>query len=74
MTKITKDLKEKNINELEELKEMGILEEGNFTFLKKLIDRAESVDELQKIKALGTRYKRTGFHFDVRLEVIPDET
>lgn len=72
--KITQDLKEKYLNEFKDLKAKGIIEAGNFEFLKKLIERAESLEELQNIKALGTRYQRTGFHFDVRLQVSGDET
>ncbi|EAJ0324091.1 site-specific DNA-methyltransferase [Campylobacter lari] len=46
----------------------GILEKENADFLIKLIDNAENKTEVLKISALGMTYKRTGFHFDVRLE------
>ncbi|EAK0952048.1 site-specific DNA-methyltransferase [Campylobacter lari] len=46
----------------------GILENENADFLIKLIDNAENKTEVLKISALGMTYKRTGFHFDVRLE------
>lgn len=48
--------------------EDGILEKENADFLKKLIDEAKSKDDVLKIAALGTTLKRTGFHFDTRLE------
>ena len=43
-----------------------ILEPANAKLLKKLIIRADDMDEAMKIAALGTTYKRTGFHFDKR--------
>lgn len=45
-----------------------ILEPTNAELLKKLILHADDVDEAMMIAALGTTYKRTGFHFDKRLE------
>lgn len=45
-----------------------ILEQSNYDLLKKLIDNADTLDEAIKIAELGTTYKRTGFHFDKRLE------
>lgn len=45
-----------------------ILEQSNFDLLKKLVENAGSLDEAIKIAELGTTYKRTGFHFDKRLE------
>lgn len=45
-----------------------ILEPTNAELLKKLIRQADDVDEAMMIAALGTTYKRTGFHFDKRLE------
>lgn len=45
-----------------------ILERSNADLLIKLINRAESITEAISIAELGTTYKRTGFHFDVRLE------
>lgn len=46
----------------------NILEQSNFDLLKKLVENADSLDEAIKIAELGTTYKRTGFHFDKRLE------
>ena len=48
--------------------EDGILEKENAYFLLKLLDKCESVDEVLKLSALGMNLKRTGFHFDKRLE------
>ncbi len=45
-----------------------ILERSNADLLIKLINQAESITEAISIAELGTTYKRTGFHFDVRLE------
>ena len=45
-----------------------ILEPTNAELLKKLIRQADDIDEAMMIAALGTTYKRTGFHFDKRLE------
>lgn len=45
-----------------------ILEPANAALLKKLILKADDIDEASMIAALGTTYKRTGFHFDKRLE------
>ena len=45
-----------------------ILEQTNADLLIKLINNADSLDEAINIAALGTTYKRTGLHFDKRLE------
>lgn len=45
-----------------------ILEPTNAELLKKLIRNADSDDEAMSIATLGTTYKRTGLHFDKRLE------
>lgn len=49
-----------------------IIEQSNADLLKKLINNAESVNEAIMIAELGTTYKRTGFHFDKRLEKMTD--
>ena len=56
------------IEEIKERNKAQILETENAEFLVKLINNAENKTEVLKISALGTMYKRTGFHFDVRLE------
>lgn len=45
-----------------------ILEPTNAELLEKLISKAESDNEAMSIAELGTTYKRTGLHFDKRLE------
>jgi len=45
-----------------------ILEPSNAALLKKLIENTADLDEAIKIAELGTTYKKTGFHFDKRLE------
>ncbi|TLD79872.1 hypothetical protein LS70_009560 [Helicobacter sp. MIT 11-5569] len=54
--------------ELDKRVEDRILEKENAELLQKLINKAESIQEAQSIAALGTTWKRTGFHFDKRLE------
>ncbi len=49
-----------------------IIEQTNADLLKKLITQAETVNEAIMIAELGTTYKRTGFHFDKRLEKMTD--
>ena len=60
------------INELKRRVEDKILEPTNYELLKKLIEKADSLDEAIMISELGTTYKRTGFHFDKRLEKMTD--
>ncbi len=69
-TRMTKLLtgKEEIISDLEKRVDDKILERNNFDLLKKLIGDAGTLDEAIKIAELGTTYKRTGFHFDKRLE------
>lgn len=50
-----------------------IIEQANADLLKKLIRNAENATEAISIAALGTTYKRTGFHFDKRLEKISND-
>lgn len=56
------------ITEIDRRVEDKILEKSNANLLKKLIENAETVTEAITIAELGTTYKRTGFHFDKRLE------
>lgn len=60
------------IAELEQRVSDKILEPTNFELLKKLIEKADSLDEAIMISELGTTYRRTGFHFDKRLEKLSD--
>lgn len=45
-----------------------IIEKSNADLIKKLITNADTLTEAIAIAELGTTYKRTGFHFDKRLE------
>ena len=56
------------ITELDRRVEDKILEKSNAELLKKLIQNAETLTEAIAIAELGTTYKRTGLHFDKRLE------
>lgn len=60
--------RESLIADIDRRVEDHILESTNAELLKKLIRQADDVDEAMMIAALGTTYKRTGFHFDKRLE------
>ncbi len=60
------------LNALKRRVEDKILEPTNYELLKKLIEKSESLDEAIMISELGTTYKRTGFHFDKRLEKLTD--
>lgn len=61
------------ITQIDKRLEDNIIEHTNATLLKKLIRNAETVTEAMMIAELGTTYKRTGFHFDKRLEKIGDD-
>ena len=60
--------KQELINDLLEKQENGILEKTNVELLIKLINNSDNLTEANAIAMLGTTYKRTGFHFDKRLE------
>lgn len=60
------------LKELQRRVDDKILEQNNYEILKKLIDKADSLDEAIMIAELGTTYKKTGFHFDKRLENMTD--
>ena len=49
-----------------------IIEQSNADLLKKLINNADTFTEAISIATLGTTYKRTGFHFEKRLEKMED--
>ena len=63
-----KTTKESLIADIKRRQEDKIIEESNAKLLIKLIENAEDLNEAINIAALGTTYKRTGFHFDKRLE------
>lgn len=66
------DIKQSLIDEINKRVNDKILEPTNAQLLIKLIKNAESNDEAINIAALGTTYKRTGLHFDKRLETLTD--
>ena len=69
MENLTKSsVKQNLITDIERRVEDKILESSNAQLLKKLILNADDDNEAMMIAALGTTYKRTGFHFDKRLE------
>ena len=64
LSKVKSDL----IAEIEKRVEDHVLEPSNAELLTKLISQADNDNEAISIAALGTTYKRTGLHFDKRLE------
>lgn len=62
--------KQNLIDEINRRVDDKILERSNADLLIKLINQAETLTEAISIAELGTTYKRTGFHFDKRLEKI----
>lgn len=61
-------MKEGLLEEIEKRVQDKVLEKTNGDLLKKLILNAESDRETIFIASLGTIYKRTGLHYDKRLE------
>lgn len=62
------DGKRSLIDEINRRVEDKIIEQSNADLIIKLINQAENLTEAIAIAELGTTYKRTGFHFDKRLE------
>ena len=62
------ETKKSLLSEIQARVDDKILEPSNAALLKKLIENSDNDDEALAIAALGTTYKRTGFHFDKRLE------
>lgn len=60
--------REQLIVDIDRRLEDKIIEPRNAEILKRLIENAETLDDAQAIATLGTTWKRTGFHFDKRLE------
>lgn len=76
MQEIQNNLAQVKSDILAELKmrvEDRILEPNNYEVLCKLINKADSISEAQAIAAIGTTYKKTGFHFDARLENLSND-
>lgn len=68
MTNNLSEIKQSLLAQIDKRVEDKIIETTNAEILKKLINRAEDETEAISIATLGTTYKRTGFHFDPRLE------
>lgn len=62
------EIKSQLITDIDRRLEDKIIEQKNAEILKRLIENAETIDDAQAIATLGTTWKRTGFHFDPRLE------
>jgi adenine-specific DNA-methyltransferase len=67
------NIKDDLIAEIEKRVADRILEPKNAELLKKLICQADNDNEAMSIAELGTTYKRTGLHFDKRLERMTDD-
>ena len=61
-------LKTDMLAELDQRVADKVLERSNADLLRKLIIQADDDDEAIKIMSLGTTYKKTGLHYDKRLE------
>lgn len=68
-----KNVKQELMDNLDKRVADKILENTNAELLKKLIANADSDNEAMMIAELGTTYKRTGLHFDKRLEKMTDD-
>lgn len=68
-----KNVKQELMDNLDKRVADKILEPTNAELLKKLIANADSDNEAMMIAELGTTYKRTGLHFDKRLEKMTDD-
>lgn len=64
--------KQELIAEIDRRIEDKIIEQTNASLLKKLINNADTLTEAVAIAELGTTYRRTGLHFDKRLERFSD--
>lgn len=67
-TKNLSPLKTDMLAELDQRVADKVLERSNAALLRKLIIQADNDDEAIKIMSLGTTYKKTGLHYDKRLE------
>ncbi|MBQ9255291.1 MAG: site-specific DNA-methyltransferase, partial [Bacteroidales bacterium] len=73
MEKEITSIKKSLIAEINKRVEDRVLEPENAKLLSKLINNADGDTEAISIAALGTTYKRTGFHFDKRIEKISSD-
>ena len=72
-TTINDSMKEGLLAEIDQRVTDHVLEPTNADLLKKLIRNADDDNEAMMIAALGTTYKKTGFHFDKRLEKLSND-
>lgn len=72
MTNNITETRESLIAEIERRVDDKILERTNADLLIKLIRNADSLTEAISIAQLGTTYKRTGLHYDKRIEKFGD--
>ena len=68
MASVFEEGKKSLIEEINRRVEDRIIEKSNADLIIKLTGQAENLTEAIAIAELGTTYKRTGFHFDKRLE------
>ena len=68
MTQGLSQLKQDMIAEIHQRQDDKVLERSNAELLIKLIIQADSDDEAIKIMSLGTTYKKSGLHYEKRLE------
>ncbi len=68
MEQILSQLKQDMLSEIRQRVEDHVLEPTNAELLTKLIKQADSDDEAIKIMSLGTTYKKSGLHYEKRLE------
>ena len=61
-------LKQDMLAEIRQRMDDRVLERSNAELLTKLIVQADSDDEAIKIMSLGTTYKKSGLHYEKRLE------
>lgn len=64
--------KQELLAEIDRRIEDKIIEQTNADLLKKLINSTDTLTEAVSIAELGTTYRRTGLHFDKRLEKFTD--
>ena len=67
------EIKKSLILEIQNRVNDKIIEQTNAELLIELIESANTITKAIAIAELGTTYKRTGFHFDKRLEKIGSE-
>ncbi len=62
--------KQELLKEIDRRVDDKIIEKRNADLIKKLINNADTLTEAITIAEMGTTYKKTGFHFDKRLDKI----